>query len=198
MKISTFRTNYIIEEKFQFWFVIIIILAVTIEGTFFGWGMYKLVNIASNWQKTTMVFDFFATLFGILFFIIGINFIIGIYLSHKVAGPIIKIEKALYDIRAGNFHHIQIRRGDLLKDFVREYNETISVLEKLITRDRKLVSMAVKKINECNDMIREDHSAKTIETLTKRFIEIKSYLLAVTSHFAATDSHLKKEDENEK
>lgn len=181
-KKASWRINYVTEFDLQFWFTLAIIFIVSVEGVFVGWGIHKLSVIASDWQSPDMYIRFFKTLGLILFLLMGGNFIIGMYLSHKVAGPVYKLRQALKEIKNGKIVNIRLRRGDLLKDFVKEFNETTMVLDKIIQRDQNFTKMASEQVDECLRLLDEDNSANS-KKIRKVLVQIRSFLIAIGSHF---------------
>ncbi len=198
MRKKQFREKYIVEPELQFWFVLIIIFVVLIEGIFVSWGISRFSTILSDWKEGNMVMDFFKTLILILLLLIGGNFLLGIYLSHKVAGPIFRLRKALQEIRKGHFSNIQLRRGSMLKDFVKEFNETILVLDKLIRRDQEIISGALEQLSQCQGIIKKKHSIKGVEEIEKKLLSIRSLLIAVNSHFRLSTPLFGKEEDSGK
>lgn len=198
MREKQFRQQYIVEPELQFWFVLIIIFIVLIEGIFISWGISRLSTIVSDWKQSNMVMDFFKTLILILLLFIGGNFLLGIYLSHKVAGPLFRVRKALQEIRKGNFCNIQLRRGSMLKDFVKEFNETMLVLNKLIHRDQKIINGVLEQLSQCDGVLKKKHSIKELEEVQKKILLIKSSLVTVNSHFRLSTPLFEKEKDNGK
>ena len=198
MREKQFRQQYIVEPELQFWFVLVIIFIVLIEGIFISWGISRLSTIVSDWKQSNMVMDFFKTLILILLLLIGGNFLLGIYLSHKVAGPLFRVRKALQEIRRGNFCNIQLRRGSMLKDFVKEFNETMLVLNKLIHRDQKIINGVLEQLNQCHGILKKKHSIKELEEVQKRLLLIRSLLVTVNSHFRLSTPLFEKEKDNGK
>lgn len=181
------RERYFVEPELQFWFILILILIVSVEGVFIGYGISRLLDIASDWQRPHMAMDFFKTLSLILFFLIVVNFILGTYLSHKIAGPLFRIRGVLRGIREGDLSRIfHPRPGDVLKDFFREFNETILVLNKLVNRDRKLLKQALAKLDGCIEILNKKHSGAEFKEIQGKLVEIKSFLVAVNSHFTSS------------
>jgi signal transduction histidine kinase len=198
MREKQFRQQYIVEPELQFWFVLIIIFIVLIEGIFISWGISRLSTIVSDWKQSNMAMDFFKTLILILLLLIGGNFLLGIYLSHKVAGPLFRVRKALQEIRKGNFCNIQLRRGSMLKDFVKEFNETMLVLNKLIHRDQKIINGVLEQLSQCDGVLKKKHSIKELEEVQKKILLIKSSLVTVNSHFRLSTPLFEKEKDNGK
>ena len=198
MREKQLRGQYIVEPELQFWFVLVIIFIVLIEGIFISWGISRLSTIVSDWKQSNMVMDFFKTLILILLLLIGGNFLLGIYLSHKVAGPLFRVRKALQEIRRGNFCNIQLRRGSMLKDFVKEFNETILVLNKLIHRDQKIINGVLEQLSQCDGVLKKKHSIKELEEVQKKILLIRSSLVTVNSHFRLSTPLFEKEKDNGK
>ncbi len=192
------RQQYIVEPELQFWFVLAIIFIVLIEGIFISWGISRLSTIVSDWKQSNMVMDFFKTLILILLLFIGGNFLLGIYLSHKVAGPLFRVRKALQEIRRGNFCNIQLRRGSMLKDFVKEFNETMLVLNKLIQRDQKIINGVLGQLSQCHGILKKKHSIKELEEVQKKLLLIRSSLVTVNSRFRLSTPLFEKEKDNER
>lgn len=184
LKKFQFRSQYVTEAELQFWFTLVIIFVVTIEGIFVGWGMHKLSIIASSWQYSDMSMRFFKTLAFILLFLIGGNFLLGIYLSQKVAGPLYKLRQSLRSMRDGQIENVRLRQGDLLKDFVKEYNETLLVINKLINRDRNIKKMSFDEIDKFLKELDGDSEKKyDKEKIRKLMIKLRSYFNTIDSHF---------------
>ncbi|NIO18680.1 hypothetical protein GTN42_04460 [bacterium] len=198
MRKKQFRERYIVEPELQFWFVLIIIFIVLIEGIFISWGISRLSTIVSDWKQSNMVMDFFKTLILILLVLIGGNFLLGIYLSHKVAGPLFRVRKGLQEIRRGNFRNIQLRRGSMLKDFVKEFNETMLVLNKLLHRDQKIINGVLEQLGQCHRTLEKKHSIKELAEVQKKLLSIRSLLVAVNSHFRLSTPLFEREKDNGK
>lgn len=72
-------------------------------------------------------------LFIIMFAFICLTFVICIFISHKIAGPMYKMTNFLRDIRNGGaIHELTFRDGDQFQEVAEELNET---LDYLVTRD---------------------------------------------------------------
>lgn len=61
--------------------------------------------------------------------IVGIVFVLSIFLTHKVAGPIYKLEKYLYEVRNGGANYpLGFRDGDYFHEIAEEVNLTLEYL----------------------------------------------------------------------
>ena len=178
MRKKIFRRQYFVKSELQFWFVLILILVVSIEAIFFGYGISYLLTIASDWQRPHVVFDFFKILILILLLLIAVNFILGIYFSHKIAGPLFRLHRILREIREGKVpDKFYVRRGDVFKDFFREFNEVVLVLNKL-NRDKEHIKQALGQLNQCQEILDRKHSVEELKKVQKMFSSIKNLLIA--------------------
>lgn len=192
------RKQYFVESELQFWFILILIFVASIEGIFVGWGVSRLFAIASDWQRTQMTIEFFKILGLILVLLVGVNFLLGTYFSHKIAGPLFRVRRVLQKIREGNFSEFQVRRTDVLRDFFREFNETMLTLYKLVHRDKNLAKTALAQLNKCQEILKRKHSIEEFKEVQKMFLEIKSFLVTVGSHFTLSPHFSPKDKGNEK
>jgi len=124
---ATFRRRkFLIKKGLQFRYIGIVfalaLLASIVTGyTVFatGWTLLgeKLANV---YPQGRLVYVFRTTnlvLIRNLLFISPFIFILGLLFSHKIAGPVFRIEKTLYEISNGNLAlRIKLRKGDELWD----------------------------------------------------------------------------------
>jgi len=135
------RRIYIIKPPFQLrytgiiFFTVFAVAAICIFTTYFS-------SITLLGEKLAMVYPqgrLIATLGQInfiiiyrIFFLLPIVAVMGILLSHKIAGPAFRIEKTLKEIGKGNFDiNIQLRKFDELKGIAEAVNEMAADLKKL-------------------------------------------------------------------
>lgn len=135
------RRNYFIKKKFQAnfsikFFAIIVIEAVLAVGLFLFLSKGTLTTgyIGSE-LKITRTYDFFLpTLLLANLVIVGITGIIGIivliFLSHRIAGPMYRFEKALGEISKGDLtHRVKLRQVDEFKELADRINELTNTLD---------------------------------------------------------------------
>jgi methyl-accepting chemotaxis protein len=167
-----------IEPELQFRFVAMLLALVTVEGIFVGLGFLKLTSLAKDWQRASLVWDFFRTLLALLIPMVAVNVAVGLLWSVRLARPLRDLKRGLKNLRDGLLSaRIEPRHQDALKDVVRSFNETASKMEKVIERDRALVTEALQIL-------------KIGETADKK--NFKKILLAARSKLVVINSHFKK------
>lgn len=118
------RRKFLIKRGLQFRYIGIIfalaLLASIVTGyTVFTTGWTLLGEKLSNVYPQGRLVDVFRAtnlaLIKNLLFISPIVFVLGLLFSHKIAGPVYRIEKSLYEISNGNLTlKIKLRNGDEL------------------------------------------------------------------------------------
>ena len=68
---------------------------------------------------------------------LGITLLISIFVSHRIAGPLYKLNRYLKEAATGNLQgDLQFRKSDHFKELAESYNEMVNhVQEKLKTND---------------------------------------------------------------
>ena len=168
--------SYYVEPELQFRFVATLLILTTVEGVFVGIGLLKLISLAKDWQRPSLVWDFFWTLFWLLVPLVSVNIVIGLYWSMRLAKPLMDLEKGLKNLREGRLATlIESNPRDGLKDVIKSFNETAAKIEKIINRDKRLVSEALKDLQTGESARPKD--------LKKILLSARSKLSVVNSHF---------------
>lgn len=67
---------------------------------------------------------------------LGITFILTIFISHRIAGPLYKLKRAMEDVAKGNFDlRISFRKNDHFKDIQDTFNDMVQAVG--LKKDRK-------------------------------------------------------------
>ncbi|MFH1618813.1 MAG: hypothetical protein ABIG11_02815, partial [bacterium] len=110
------RWQFYIDPEIQFPLIISLILLITLQAFLFGWGFYKAITIAKEWERPDQVFQFFKVLIVTVVPVVAVNFAVGTFITHKIAGPILKIRRTMSEISRGNLEgEVILRKGDLLQ-----------------------------------------------------------------------------------
>ncbi len=134
------RKQLIVARKFQLKYAGIILLMMFITAGFCSYAIYyttiilfgeKLANVYPQGQLASVIN---AVNFRILVSVLVVSPLIGflgIYLSHKIAGPIFRIEKTIGKMTQGDFSdRITLRRGDEMKSLADSINKLADFLER--------------------------------------------------------------------
>ncbi len=73
---------------------------------------------------------------------------LGIYFTHKVAGPVFKMKRLLKEVGAGHLHvDARLRKGDELTDFFEAFTQMVSGLRQMESRQLEDVEAALRALD---------------------------------------------------
>lgn len=140
------RKRYIIKPAFQLRYTGVVLLAVFAVAVISVFTTYyssisllgkKLANVYPQGMLVLTLREINLILIFRIFFLVPFIILIGILLSHKIAGPAYRIERTLREIGKGNFDiRIKLRKYDELVCIADAVNDMTSNLKKLI-KDKK-------------------------------------------------------------
>lgn len=170
------RRQYIIKKGLQFRYIGLVFGLALIASLVTGWtvfatGWYFLgEKLASVYPQGRLVYVLKATNLALirnLLLVSPLIFILGLLFSHRIAGPVYRIEKTLADISKGNLGmKIRLREGDELVDLADMINSLTDNFNKTLNLDKDIVVKIEKDLEEIKKLISSQpcDSAK-IETL---------------------------------
>ncbi|MBF0297512.1 MAG: HAMP domain-containing protein [Oligoflexia bacterium] len=136
--------NLIINPKFQFKYLLWVNLGGIILTILYTIVFY--VYIRENYQLLVEMVDMtdaarnllYSELNKIIFYLIACAFfflivitIWGVFISHKVAGPLYKLKKVINEIKNGDVNQrVYFRENDEFKDVATAFNEMLDYLQK--------------------------------------------------------------------
>jgi signal transduction histidine kinase len=130
------RKIFIINPKFQLKLSFIICLLVLLGSVIYPKTIYDLFEkiIALQPELAQRYIESRQSLLNVLFLIegafLGLAFLIGIFISHKIAGPMYKMQKYLQDFREGDVDYpLNFRDGDNFQEVADELNITIEHIQ---------------------------------------------------------------------
>jgi methyl-accepting chemotaxis protein len=130
------RKQYLVDRPYQLRFVtrlFMIVLAVAVASSLIAstllWNQLYQPEIGSSTLITGLI-AVAMTLLVELLLAIPLVFMLGIRQSHRVVGPMKRIERALQAIGRGDFsQRIVLRQGDVLADLAKAINDMAESLE---------------------------------------------------------------------
>ncbi|MBU4148818.1 MAG: hypothetical protein KKB52_00535 [Candidatus Omnitrophica bacterium] len=155
------RRQYIIKRGLQFRYIgivfVLAILASLVTGyTVFatGWTLLgaKLANVYPQGRLLVVLKATNMALIRNLLLVSPFIFILGLFFSHKIAGPVYRIEKSLYEIIKGNLTlKFRLRKGDelwdlanLLTTMTESFNNSVSLNKDAIVKAQREMEIAKK------------------------------------------------------
>ncbi|MEW6709662.1 MAG: HAMP domain-containing protein [Candidatus Riflebacteria bacterium] len=186
------RRTYLIKTGLQLRYMGIIISTMLMVAFGVGWIIYhtswsKIANTPDlTLDKLSEIFD---SVNGILLkWIVVFIFVIAIlsiFVSHKIAGPVYRLEETTRIIASGDLtYQIHLRHGDELGDLQEAFNKMSDSLRNMVAKDREIIEkliIAGNKLKNTIDQKKQDPSA--VEGVANDLYNIIEELRIVTSGF---------------
>ncbi len=198
------RRTYLIKTGLQLRYMGIIISTMLMVAFGVGWIIYH-----TSWSKIAntpdLTLDKLSTIFdsvnGILIkWIVVFIFVIAIlsiFVSHKIAGPVYRLEETTRIIASGDLtYQIHLRHGDELRDLQEAFNKMSDSLRNMVAKDREVIEKLIVAGNKLKSTIDQKKlDADAIDGVAKDLYSIIEELRVVTSGFKIEDKVEAEEDE---
>ena len=193
------RTKYLVKTGLQLRYMGIIVFAMLVIAFFVGWVTYYI-----TWNTIANTPDF--TLYGlpavfetvnqslIKWVIVFVVMIAGfsIFISHRIAGPVYRLEQTTKLIASGDLtHRVHLRSGDELMDLQDAFNTMTDSLAAMINKDREVISRLI----ATSDNLKKKISDKELKR--SELEEIKNELESITDELQQISSTFKLNDTQE-
>lgn len=180
------RRRFYIDPEVQFPLILALILIVTFEGFFVGWGLMNAVAAAKDWRNPDQLRRFFLLLAATIVPVVVANFALGAWLSNKIAGPLLRLRQAMGEVARGNLEvTVTLRSGDFLQKHAQEMNRMVETLRRLIYRDRVHAEEADELLDGCLKRLDKAKGVPeaAVEDLRQGLDGAKSRLSVINRHF---------------
>jgi methyl-accepting chemotaxis protein len=78
---------------------------------------------------------------------LGITFLVSIFISHRIAGPLYKLRQFFNDAAAGKIHQrLKFRKSDHFQELAESYNQMMDQLGGALTRSSHHIDLAIQEI----------------------------------------------------
>lgn len=186
------RRTFLIKTGLQLRYMGIIVTTMLLVAFGVGWVIYY-----TTWNKieTTpdLTIDKLANIFDevngllirwIFVFLFAIA-ILSIFVSHKIAGPVYRLERTTRIIARGDLtHSVKLRQGDELRDLQDAFNTMQESLRKMVAKDREVIGRLIAAGNRLNDTIgKKKHDPEAIEGVARDLYSVIEELRLVTAGF---------------
>jgi methyl-accepting chemotaxis protein len=172
---ATYRRGIILINKpFQFRFVLYVcswLVVLSIIYPFVIWNLFtfmiSMVSEDPNAPQVTRLFqvrdDFLRTLVLMQGAMLAGMFLISLFMSHRIAGPLFKLRRFFIEARDGNLTQtLAFRKYDYFKDLVQPYNEMMTSIRARIAAHQLAAADSIPKIekvlNQCSPEVQHELS----------------------------------------
>ena len=143
------RTQYLIAKKFQLKYVGMILLLVSLTAVMCSYVVYytmmltmgdKLANVYPQGRLISIVNMVNLRILFSMLLVAPLVIIVGIYASHKIAGPIYRIEKFLGSMADGDLSlPLTLRRNDELMSLANGINRVIDSVSATVKKENAAI-----------------------------------------------------------
>ncbi len=159
------RRIFLIKRGLQFRYMGVIFVAMLLVAMIVGWTVYFSIwkDISDPTKKHDELVEVFIqgnqVLIARMTFIAIMICFLSVFVSHKIAGPVYRLEESAKIIASGDFsRRIKLRQGDELQDLADAFNTMTESLDKIIGEDQKMLQ----NLNIIIEKIKQDFKMKTI------------------------------------
>ena len=181
-KIKFKRTKYFVSAKFQLKYVGLILLLMLVTALICSYFVYytvmilmgeKLASVYPQGRLISIINMVNIRMMISLLLIAPVVAMIGIYLSHKIAGPIYRIESFLGEMAKGNFaSRITLRKGDEFVPVADKINLLNDNLRATIGSQKSSMYKIVAELGELEKMV--DSKPSDVSSLDKNIERLQS------------------------
>jgi len=176
------RTQYLTAKRFQLKYVGLILLLMFSSAIICSYFVYytamvlmgeRLASVYPQGRLMSIINSVNFSMIMLLLFMTPFVVMIGIFLSHKIAGPIYRIEKFLGDMTNGNFSsRIGLRKGDELVSMADKINILNDSLRSTIGSHKSSMGKIVAELTELKKLI--DSKPANISVLEYNIVRLQN------------------------
>ncbi len=194
------RHTYIIKTGLQLRYMGILVICMLTVAASVGWIIYHtswshIINTPDlSIDKLYLIFEQVNS--QLVWYILAFMFIIAlisIFVSHKIAGPVYRLEESTKLIAAGDLtHKVHLRHGDELGDLQDAFNAMSESLSKMVYKDREIIERLAKTGENLQRKVDDKNLSKeSLEEIAYELNSIIEELKYVTSGFKLLEDEKK-------
>jgi len=168
------RRTFLIDRKFQLKYTMIIVLVGVVVSALLGYFIYRLnmenrdlLGIDAEMMTHVQQIDSYTMYYLVGFVVIMalVLFIWGIFITHRVAGPIFIISRYLHQLGEGDVPQTRpLRKGDELKGFFDTFSEMLNAMKQRNVEEAQLLEKIAGQVRSAGG----EENAKALEELAAK------------------------------
>jgi len=171
------RRRFLIDRRFQLRYTALLVLVGVLISSVLGFCVFcllrenrDLLDLDAAMMERVQRFDNLTLLYLIGFVVVMAVFLFcwGILITHRVAGPLLVIQRFLGELAAGRIPRSRpLRKRDELQKFYETFFNMVDALQKRHAEDLEILQF-------CLQELKDKHSATTVEMIGKLEALVKS------------------------
>jgi methyl-accepting chemotaxis protein len=178
------RKQIYINMDLQFKYSLILVFTMFIEMIIVGLGLLYVFSQPKPDIPGANIYFIYKAVLAIIVFLTLCNITVGVYMSHKVAGPLFRFVMCTREVANGNLKiQVNLRKGDELRELESAFNDMTERLRSVVREDRKRLEDIIGAVE-----IIESEMAKSKADKDKVLEEvkfIKEIAPKIDTHFSA-------------
>lgn len=164
------RKHYFIARKFQTKYAGLFLVFMFLTGALCSYIIYytimvllgeKLANVYPQGRLIAIINAVNLRILLSLLMVTPLVVIISIFLSHKIAGPMYRMERFMTTMATGDFtQHITLRKGDELKTLAERINFFVDSLRPMIAAQKSQLAVLQKDVENIKNCSQAKHTDK--------------------------------------
>lgn len=174
------RTNFLINPAFQLRFSLIVCSVIIISTLIYPVIIYDFFNLmvakTPNVPETVLAAQNNLIIYLVIIQVVitTLVFIVFIFFTHKIAGPLYKLKNHLASIREGNpITPLTFRQGDYFEDVAEEVTLFLETVANNQESDFEYVEEVAQYIDNLAPVVPDDKKP-ILNEISRRLIELKS------------------------
>ena len=168
------RKKYLILTRFQLKYAGLILILMFLTAALCAYVVYyttimlmgeKLANVYPQGQLVNIVKTVNFRLLASMVLVSPLVVLLGIFLSHKIAGPIYRMEKFLNGMIAGDFtSRLTLRKGDELTGLADNMNQLSDTLKSSLSNQRLRLNKVLNETAALRNKLQDASAANRLES----------------------------------
>lgn len=164
------RKQVIVKRSLQIKYSIIVLSAVLVTAVTVGGDFYYSLHSFMEMYLSEipgieiLMNNLNQLMYAKIIVLLIIAVAVSILVSHKFAGPILKMEKSLNEISSGDLtYRMHLRAGDELKNMAWIFNDMVEKFKGWVENDRRIIKEAAQKLESVRNKIENNELRKELE-----------------------------------
>ncbi len=187
------RTNFLIQRSLQLKYTALVLFTILAVSGVIVWTVYfthwtlLTDQVLNGTSPKILLGEIFHKVNTLLLWELPVVLLIAafasIIVSHKIAGPVYRMEKIAKEVAKGDLSFfIRLRKNDELKNLAAAFNSVIENMQNLVVKDKRLIGelseLSIRLYNDLKDKkINETEALELIRRLNDLVAEMKNLIL---------------------
>lgn len=153
--VSSFKRKQIyINMDLQFKYSLILIFTMIVEIIIVGMAALYVFSQPQPDVPGANIYFIYKAVLAVILFLTICNITVGVYLSHKVAGPLYRFVMCTKEVANGNLKiQVNLRKGDELRELETSFNDMTDRLRSNIRNDRQVLGEMSEAAKTVQDLV---------------------------------------------